>query len=202
MAYTPISSEEKLAYERARYEQGQQLRRGSFQSRLRNRIFGTADEAAGMGVGAAGKTLNQSIDIATGNIDVPQIIKYCIYFAILMMVLIAIIIFVRGFVIGVVQVACGIGHWGSGGDIACNPNSISAESDIVSARYWMWDIQWDLLCLLYISIAVIVGLLLYQYCIWLFNKLLKIDYEIKKIEQWIFGMDFEGEAEKQIETRL
>jgi hypothetical protein len=156
-----------------------------------------------------GKVLNQAIDISVGNINPKEIIKYAIYFFIIIAVFWLALGFVRGIMVGMEQVSCGLSHIcvnpsGCGGyEHACDPFSTDPNNPtIIRNTHWAIDIEWAIRCLMYLDLAVIIGLLLYQYCNWLFNKLLTIDREIKKIENWIYGFGWEGEAERRIETRL
>jgi len=152
------------------------------------------------------KAINQAINISVGDIDLKQISKYAIYMAIIVMIAIGAIIMVRGFIITFEQMGCATMHvclnplgCDAAYNGACDPFS---QYSIIYSRYWAWDLQWMLLCVLYVCLAIVVGIMLYVYSMWLFNKLLRIDMEIAKLEHWIFGQEFEGEVENQIQTKL
>lgn len=167
------------------------------------RMGGRTAEAGALGVGTAQyqtrKNINQVIDVITNRVDVTEIIKYAVYLAIMLGIFVFVINFGRGLLVATQQAACSTGNainffdWG--GEVDCS-------AEYMSYFYWAWDIEWIALCLLYISLGVGVGLLIYKYTIWLFNHLLRADAYIKQIEDWIFGFGWEGTADERIETRL
>ena len=160
-----------------------------------------AKGVTGLVTDPAKKALNQSINISVGDIDVKQIIKYLLVLAIICAIVIFTIQFVRGLLLGVDITACKLGNvgcdWlGSTGD--CN-----TCLDINQSSYnWNWDLEWWWRCLLYISLAGIIFLILYQWFMKIIHMLMRFDMYFKKIEDWIYGSSLEGEAERQISTRL
>lgn len=169
--------------------------------------FGVGSIAAGVAEGAAEsyvtRTVDQAINIAVGRIDIRQIIKYCVYFAIILGLALISINAIRGILIEIEYQTCGLSNtgcdWLGGSCAECDPNAMDTT---IRSIAWAWQIEWTLLCLLYLSIAIPVGLLLYQYSKYLADKLLRAEYYIRMIENWIYGFGWEGAAEKQIETRI
>jgi len=165
-------------------------------------ILEGAGAVAGEGVAKAQRALNQSINISVGDIDVKQIIKYCFYLAIICGIVLFLITAVRGFALMQEGIACGIANtgcdwWliGSGDCKDCNPKSLYSYT-------WGWGIEWWWRCLLYLTIALPIFLILYKWFMKLASYILRVDYHIKRIENWIYGTELEGEAERQMQTRL
>ena len=177
--------------------------------------YSSGKEIAGVGAGAAMRTgsrsLNQAINIMSGDINPKEIIKIAIIFAILLCLTIWVINFARGIVVGMEQFSCNLGNSGcewalfgqdiSGGHMCqqCDP---TASNTVIHTITWAWDAEWYARMMLYICLALVVGLLLYQYTIWLLNKLLHVDREIAKFDDWIYGFRWEGTAEQAIEQNL
>jgi hypothetical protein len=163
---------------------------------------GKVGPAIGTGEGLAerygGRSINQAIEIATGRFNTAEIIKWAIILLIIFGIGIWLVNVVRGFVIGVEQIGCGIWNFGNGQvcDIN-NPNSV------ITSTYFMWEAEWYLRCLFYICLALIIGLLIYQWAGWLMGKLLRADQEADKLKNWIYGTQyFERGSEEGFETRL
>jgi hypothetical protein len=163
-----------------------------------------ASSVAGYTAGRAKSTgeagLDQAINIAVGRIDVAQIIKYTFLFVILCAVVIFLIQTARGFNIAFSQMACGATHLFGGGEL-CDPNRINTEIPM-SIITSFWEVEWFWRCLFYLGCAFITGLLIYKFAVFLMNKLLTVDREIKKLDKWIFGFGWEGTAEEEFRTRI
>jgi len=152
----------------------------------------------------AEKALNQAINISVGDIDVKQIIKYLLIFAFVCAIVIMLIQGVRGIMIWQDQLACGLANtgcdWFEG--LGLENNCHDCIPEIMPSYDWMWDVEWWWRCLLYIFLAGVVLLIAWQFFLRIFNYLIRADYYLKKFEDWMFGSQIEGEAERQIETRL
>ena len=152
----------------------------------------------------AQKALNQSINISVGDIDVKQIIKYLLFIVILLAILIVLIQGARGYLIWQDQTACGLSNigcdWGEG--IGLGNACKQCQPEQMPSYFWMWGNEWYARCLLFLGMAGIAFLLLYQWFMKIIHYLLRFDMYFKKIEDWIYGSSLEGEAERQISTRL
>jgi len=188
--------------------------------------LGSLLTGAGVGVGGAvkgvretgGKVLNQAIGISVGDIDIKQIIRWCIILSLIFGVLIISIQALRGLQIWGTKTSCDLGQgliqlpvdisvgvvgWISGTSMDAVTEAMSCEHlAIIIHDSYLWEIEWWLRCLIYMILAIAVGLILYKWFMAVANYLLRVDLYIKKIEDWIFGLEWEGEAERQIETRL
>ena len=142
--------------------------------------------------------IQQAINFSTGRMNAGQIIKYLVYFVILCAIVIFLIEAVRGLLIGFDQFACGMGNTGCSLPLIGRPCRDCAAYNMGSFN-WMWEVEWFWRCLLYLGIAYIIGILLYIWGKWLADKLLRVDVYIRKIEDWIYGFKWEGEAERQME---
>ena len=166
-------------------------------------IAGTAvGFGAGAVVGSTGRALNQSINIATGNINPGQITKLLFGFVILMLILLLVITLGRIVVMSLDAMACNVGNTGCAIWGTCDDCVINSPTNDLSTNFVMWDIEWYIRALLYLGMAGIVITLAYIWGKWLLDKLLRIDYYIAKIDSWIFGTQFEGTAESQIDQKL
>jgi len=163
-----------------------------------------ASAVVGKGREIADKALNQAINISVGNIDVKHIIKYAIYISIFFAVLILVIDGTRGVMIWKDQISCGLANTGCDWFewAGAENNCMNCVPEIMPSYTFMWEAEWYLRCLLYIDLAIMVLLWSYIFFTQIFNYLFRWDYYIKKIEDWIFGTDLSGEAERSIQTRI
>jgi hypothetical protein len=162
---------------------------------------GTAGVGAGMGVAAAGRTIDQSINVLTNNIDPGQVIKYCIYAIIILGAMVLAIGIARNIVIGLELAGCAM----ESGIAMFNPENACIPSNMASFRNpFMWEIEWILRAFIFLCVAIAICTIIYIWAKWLMDKLLRAEYYIKMIEDWIFGFKWEGIAERDeaLETRL
>jgi hypothetical protein len=147
------------------------------------------------------RAINQAIKVVTGKIDAGQVIKYLAYFIIICGIFIWSINGLRGIAISMNMIGCGLGNTGcdwpliGGGCQDCSPENM-AHFD------WLWEMEWSARCLFYIATAYVVGIIIYIWAKWLFDKLLRVDRYIREIEDWIFGFTWTGRAEREFETQL
>jgi len=169
-----------------------------------------AGTAVGFGAGLAvnkvsqgGRALQQSINIATGNINPAQIVKYLLIFVLIMGIGILLIQFGRSVLLAGESMACNVQQigcdWFGGACRNCDPAS---PTNVLASNFAFWQFEWILRDLLYLGLAYTVLILCYIWGTWLMDKLLRIDKYIAMIDDWIFGTQFEGEAERQIDQRF
>jgi hypothetical protein len=149
----------------------------------------------------AEKSLNQAIDIATGEINIAHIIKYAILFVVFCGIMIFLINLGRGFMITGQQVSCNLGNFGCIGGCRFDCEVDSPSSDITMVN-WLWDIEWIFRCLFYLGCALVVGLFLYQFSAYLLGRLLGVDNDIKKFDKALFGSNWERSEEEEHRTRF
>jgi hypothetical protein len=153
------------------------------------------------GADQAGKSINQAIDIATGEINIHQIIKYAIYFVILCGLVIFTINFARGIMIVGQQAALEIGNFGCFGGCRFITDIDNPNSDVTNV-FWLWEVEWVWRCLFYLGCALVVGLFLYQFSAYLLGRLLGVDNDIKKFDKALFGSNWERSEEEEHRTRF
>lgn len=147
---------------------------------------------AGAGVGAIQSAVGTARGLTTDavkvayKLDVAVIFKYTILFFVIVGLLILAVQITRGVLIGIEQIGCGANHMFDSKTIRdrCSPFH---EQTFISSVNWAWDIEWYLLCLWYLNIAVIVGLIAYEWIKRLLDLLLNIDRYFAKIDDWIYG---------------
>ena len=157
--------------------------------------------AIGEGVARTGQALNQTINVISGQINPKEILKHAIYFIIICCIAILVIGFFRGIFVSIDQFSCTFrSTWpmGGGDTSKCDPYNYYTE---IKAIYSMWDIEWMFRSLLYLGCATAVAMLLYIWGSWLFDKLLRAQKYIRMMDDWIFGFEWEDEAERQIEEK-
>jgi hypothetical protein len=162
---------------------------------------GTAGVGAGMGVAAAGRTIDQSINVLTNNIDPGQVIKYCIYAIIIFGIMILAIGIGRNILVGFELGGC---SFQSTLDFTDSGNPCIAPNMYSFRNPFMWEIEWILRAFIFLCVAIAICTIIYIWAKWLMDKLLRAEYYIKMIEDWIFGFKWEGIAERDeaLETRL
>lgn len=147
---------------------------------------------------AVSKTTSFVADTVTLRIDPAQVVKICIYAIIIFGIGIFLINVGRGLVIGMQQISCGVGaaicqtvtfplsflnplvKTGQ----ACN-NNCSTEN--MPGYGLLYSEEWALRCLFYLAVALAIGVMIYTWFKFLFDKLLNIDREIAKFDNWIYG---------------
>lgn len=142
------------------------------------------------------KVFNQAVNIGIGKVDIHTIFKWSVYLAIIFGALLLIFYLVRDFAFVVHYFTCGLS-----GLIGNNVSECKLAIDAFK-ELWLWEIEWYLLTFFYYPIAFAVGIMIYQWFMKLVGYLLKAEYYIKQIEDWIYGFSWQGEAEQQMTTRL
>ncbi len=152
------------------------------------------------------RSINQAINVVTGRIDSRQIIKWAMILLIILGLGIFFVNVLRGFAVGIDQISCGLSHIclnpsGCGGyEHVCDPE---APDTIITTIYAFWEAEWFMRCLFYLCLAVIIGLLIYQWAGWLMGKLLHADQDAEKLKNWVYGSKwFERGSDEGLETRL
>lgn len=160
---------------------------------------GAAGAAEGLGERYGGRSINQAINVVTGRIDPAQIIKWAVVLLIILGIAIFLVNVFRGFAIATDQFGCGITHL-LGGSNVCDPND---PNTIITSQYAFWEAEWYMRCLFYLCLAVIIGLLIYQWAGWLMDKLLHADQDAERLKNWVYGSKwFERGSEEGLETKL
>jgi hypothetical protein len=180
-----------------------------FGARIRRSLWGggsaavsTAGATEGLAERYGGRSVNQAIEVITGHINTAQIIKFAIIAFIILALGIFFVNVLRGFAIGLEQMGCGIGNANPfSGKSDCDPSS--PTTSLTWSLYAFWEAEWYMRCLSYLCLAVIIGLLIYQWAGWLMNKLLRADQDAERLKNWIYGSSwFERGSDEGLETRL
>lgn len=144
---------------------------------------------AGAGVGAiqsaigkAQRTASDVVRFAT-TLDMSILIKYTIQILVLLTLLILAIQGLRGLFIGAEQVTCGITH-AFGGSEVCSPTHPLTE---IASVNWAWDVEWYLLCIWYLGLATIMGIIAWEWIKRVMDLLVNIDKFFAKMDDWIYG---------------
>jgi hypothetical protein len=176
----------------------QKSRLGRFLGRIGATGMASARAAEGFTERYGGRSLHQLMHINIRHFDTKEIIKWAFIFLIILGIGIALINVLRGFAIGIDQMACGITHI-LGGSNVCDPND---PNTIITSQYAFWEAEWYMRCLFYLALALIMGLLIFQWAQWLIDKLIGLDYEITKIRNWLYKFRVSGEPGEPLETEL
>ena len=147
----------------------------------------------GAGVSGAGKIkgaveggIERASALSLNRIDSTVLIKYCIIASLIFGILIIAVSGIRGVLISIDLVGCGVGNTGcdwplvGGGCTNCAPTAMSSYN-------WAWEEEWVIRCLFFLTVATTIFIVLFHYFKILFDWLLHIDRKFDDMDDWIFG---------------
>ena len=180
-----------------------------------------AGEVKGRTSRAVSKTINQSIDITSGRVDVVELSKIALRYALYIGVLIILINGTRGIMMWMEQTTCAsltdLSFQGllntfiasavqssSGIDVGTiAQEAFCSTFEYTFSYHWAYEIEWALRCIFVWLLSFIVWGILYKWFMYLSDKMLRANKEIAKLKSLVFGLDIGGSTpEKEIDQRL